>query len=275
MSAAFGVTVSDYVTAVRATDNRSGVYRYGEELDLTVVYDTASGLTDQTAEDYTVNNYGKTTLGEQSVTVTYGGVASAAFGVTVNPNTVALNVNGGAYADGYTAPASYTYADGATLPAAPQISKYGYLFAGWYEDAELTGDPVTEIAAGSTGDKAYWAKWDPIVFTVTVQYGDGKATEIGVPFGGTVSQTQALEGISVPDGYKFDGLYLDKAYTAAYDGSESATGDFTLYVKWEPIEADATGGGALVPILAGVGAAVVAGGIALAVVLTVRKKKRG
>lgn len=33
-------------------------------------------------------------------------------------------------------------------------------FAGWYRNAELSGDPVTNIAAGTTGDIALWAKWE-------------------------------------------------------------------------------------------------------------------
>ena len=37
-------------------------------------------------------------------------------------------------------------------------SKDGYTFYGWYENEDLTGDPVTTIYHGSTGAKEFWAK---------------------------------------------------------------------------------------------------------------------
>ncbi|MDR1865404.1 MAG: cadherin-like beta sandwich domain-containing protein, partial [Bacteroidales bacterium] len=42
----------------------------------------------------------------------------------------------------------------------PEPTKEGYTFGGWYANADLsTGGAVTAIPAGSTGNKAYWAKW--------------------------------------------------------------------------------------------------------------------
>ena len=40
--------------------------------------------------------------------------------------------------------------------------KDGAEFLGWYDNANLAGDPVSEIAAGNTGAKEYWAKWSLI-----------------------------------------------------------------------------------------------------------------
>lgn len=37
----------------------------------------------------------------------------------------------------------------------------GYDFLGWYQNANLTGSRVTVLPHGSTGDKAYFAKWYP------------------------------------------------------------------------------------------------------------------
>jgi uncharacterized repeat protein (TIGR02543 family) len=42
------------------------------------------------------------------------------------------------------------------LPA----SKENATFTGWYENETFTGDAVTEIAKGSTGDIALWAKYE-------------------------------------------------------------------------------------------------------------------
>ena len=54
-------------------------------------------------------------------------------------------------------PASSTY----TLPTP---TKEHYWFDGWYENAEFTGTPVTKIANGSSGDKAFYAKWSEKYF---------------------------------------------------------------------------------------------------------------
>ncbi|MCF8360222.1 MAG: cellulase family glycosylhydrolase [Prolixibacteraceae bacterium] len=40
-----------------------------------------------------------------------------------------------------------------------EATKEGYLFEGWYNNAEFTGDPMTEIPAGSSGNINLHAKW--------------------------------------------------------------------------------------------------------------------
>ena len=51
----------------------------------------------------------------------------------------------------------YTVDDGFTLNA--PAPREGYTFAGWYDNAEFTGEPVTSVPKGSTGDKTFYAKW--------------------------------------------------------------------------------------------------------------------
>ena len=55
---------------------------------------------------------------------------------------------------------TYTIEDDIELWTADDATKDGYNFIGWYDNAELTGDAVTAIAAGTTGNKEYWAKWE-------------------------------------------------------------------------------------------------------------------
>ncbi|MEE8701886.1 InlB B-repeat-containing protein [Bifidobacterium crudilactis] len=38
----------------------------------------------------------------------------------------------------------------------------GKSFAGWYENKDFSGDPVTEISQGTTGAKTYYAKWESL-----------------------------------------------------------------------------------------------------------------
>ena len=77
---------------------------------------------------------------------------------------VTLNTNGGTVNDGNIT--TYTEFYGATLPT--NVTRNGYTFEGWYDNAGLTGEPVTSIASDATGNKDYWAKWLEII-TVTAK----------------------------------------------------------------------------------------------------------
>lgn len=66
------------------------------------------------------------------------------------------NVNEGEYNNG----AVYT-PSALPLNLAPVRDRQQERFAGWYSNAEFSGSPVTTIAAGTTGDLAFWAKWEP------------------------------------------------------------------------------------------------------------------
>lgn len=58
-------------------------------------------------------------------------------------------------------PATYT---AMRLPLALGLAsdRAGATFGGWYRTADLSGEPVTSIAAGTTGDIELWAKWTPV-----------------------------------------------------------------------------------------------------------------
>lgn len=77
---------------------------------------------------------------------------------------VTLNANGGEVENPIT---EYTYGIGATLPVP---TRTGYTFNDWYYDETYSGAVVTEISATDTGDKAYYAKWTPNIYTVTYDY---------------------------------------------------------------------------------------------------------
>jgi uncharacterized repeat protein (TIGR02543 family) len=144
-----------------------------------------------------------------------------------NTYAITYHLNGGSGVSN----SMYTVESAAvTLPAPVRT---GYTFGGWYGSSGLSGNAVTQIAAGSTGNKEFWAKWTANQYTVTFNANGGgtpgvasKAVTYGASYGAlaTVSRT----------GYAFAGWY-----TAASGGagvSESTivniTADQTLYARW-------------------------------------------
>ena len=103
--------------------------------------------------------------------------ASAPASLTFCP--VKLDAIGGTIASGKDV-AYYIVGQGVTLPAKDDVNRPGYTFAGWYDNAALTGSPVTAIGTGETGVKKLWAGWSavPVITspaqdkTVTVYEGE-------------------------------------------------------------------------------------------------------
>ena len=84
-----------------------------------------------------------------------------------------------------------------------------YLFAGWYDNPQLEGDPVTEIPLGSTGAKNFYAKFVLPAATVGgVKYATfGEALAAAQP-GETVTllanQTAPVAQVVIPEGVTLD-----------------------------------------------------------------------
>ena len=74
----------------------------------------------------------------------------------VNVYNIELETNGGKIASGAEL-TSYTYGIGATLPT--DVTKIGYVFDGWYNNSDLTGEKIANIGTQATGDRTYYAKW--------------------------------------------------------------------------------------------------------------------
>jgi len=69
--------------------------------------------------------------------------------------TVTLNTNGGTIISGDLS--GYVYGVGAVLPS--DVTKDGYRFAGWYDNEEFAGSPVSKITAEDSGNKTFFSKW--------------------------------------------------------------------------------------------------------------------
>ena len=111
------------------------------------------------------------------------------------------------------------------------ISKEGYTFLGWYDNQEFTGEIVTIISKGSTGDLNLYAKWEINAYTITFEENGGsEVDDITADFGTVLAQPEA----PVRQGYNFDGWYSDSDLTEEYSLTSMGSKDITLYAKWEP-----------------------------------------
>ena len=93
-----------------------------------------------------------------NVTIVQGTTGNRSYTATWTPINYSISYNGVEGATFETLnPATYTIESEAITLDAP--TKDGYTFAGWFDNVEFTGDAITTITAGSTGDKTFWAKW--------------------------------------------------------------------------------------------------------------------
>ena len=115
------------------------------------------------------NGYRCTSLQVNGVDFTSGSThildANATITATFDHATypVTLHTNEGTINAGNVT--EYTHGTGATLPT--DVTKTNKEFAGWYDNAGCTGDPIASISTTEWGNKEYWAKWIDEVPKVT------------------------------------------------------------------------------------------------------------
>ena len=172
---------------------------------------------------YLVSSYGWAALG-QGVYGTGVGVVPA---LKLNPKAVDVSVvydlDGGAWAEGYTAPTSYKSNEMLALPTAENVVRAGYTFSGW-EQTSLINKTVT-----------YAAKWIADDYTVSFDSNGGTA----VSDKSLAWSDKVLDGVSAPTktGYTFAGWkYADSAVSSDTKFSDLAADDkvsgITLVAEW-------------------------------------------
>lgn len=106
--------------------------------------------------------------------------------------------------------------------------KEGYTFAGWYDNAGLTGEAVTTPVTGKT----YYAKWTKNKYTVTLNnngHGEQPAAIPPVEYGDSVPSLPELSDST--NECVFDGWYMDENFATKYN-NQAITDNTTLYAKW-------------------------------------------
>lgn len=120
-------------------------------------------------------------------------------------NKIEYVLNGGDFVDYY--PQGYISTTGVTLV---DPIREGYVFDGWYADEGLTDGPISIIAAGSTGDKTFWAKWAAEEYEVILHLNGGTGESRL-----TYTKAEGLEKLPTPDFNQakwFEGWYDNAAF---------------------------------------------------------------
>ena len=145
--------------------------------------------------------------------------------------TITLNPNGGTLPE-------YSLVEGAALPIP---SKTGYTFAGWYENPEFTGDPVTDVPTNRTGELTFYAKWTANTYTISTDVTPEGAGTVTVNSGTSATAeagTEVTLSATANSGYCFTGWTSSNGVTFANASNASTTftmpaGDVTVTAGFE------------------------------------------
>ncbi len=109
----------------------------------------------------------------------------------------------------------------------------GYTFAGWYRSADFSGDKVTEIAQGNTGNIELCAKWNLINYTINYNLNSGLNNEVN-PVRYNVTDKSIVLKEAIRDGYTFAGWYRNADFSGdkVTEIAQGNTGNIELYAKW-------------------------------------------
>ncbi len=135
-------------------------------------------------------------------------------------------------------PASYTINSSEITLKAP--SRTGYDFKNWYLSSDFSGDPVTKIAGGKTGNLKLYAKWNAKSYKINYVLNGGEAgsedeakNSSENPETYTIEETFSLKP-ATRQGYAFMGWYKNSSLSgdAVSSIDKGTTGEIILYAKW-------------------------------------------
>jgi uncharacterized repeat protein (TIGR02543 family) len=177
--------------------------------------------TDPTRNDYTFDNWYSAARGGTSYTWphTLTGNVTMHAQWTAIPYSITYNLNGGA--NPANPPTSYTIESiGVTLPIP---TKTNYTFGGWFDNDGFTGAAITAIAAGSAGNKIFWAKWNESGSAeITISYWVNEQDELSSSAGSvSVTKTGILAIAADGAGYSDQHWYINGVEDVSQAGLES------------------------------------------------------
>ena len=169
---------------------------------------------------------------------------------TINQYAVSFNSNGGSAVEKITA----DYGTNIDEPTAP--AKTGYIFAGWFKDAECTQAWDFAVDTVPVNGTTLYAKWTLEVYTINLYNNHDFVDSIEYSI-----ESDSVELQELPkEGYTFDGWYLAGA-TKPFEYVKGTTiGDFDLHAKLDlnqyTISFNSNGGSAVENIIADYGTSI-------------------
>lgn len=134
-------------------------------------------------------------------------------------------LNGG-IADNIKLPAIHTYGEAITVLEEP--TRYGYDFAGWYENEVFTV-PFSGISSTDMLEHTYYAKWE--IHKISITYNlDGGINSPNNPETIPYDSERIILENPTKNGYTFDGWYGDNDEKVTY--LLAGNGDVVLSARW-------------------------------------------
>ena len=129
-------------------------------------------------------------------------------------------------------PVSYNVASNQISLAA--ANKNGYDFMGWFTTSSFTGDAVDAVGGGETGNKHFYAKYQPKEYSINYVLNGGTNSNSN-PAGYTIESSTITFAEPARTGYGFIGWYATSDFSGPKVTSIPAgsTGVVTLYAKWK------------------------------------------
>lgn len=114
----------------------------------------------------------------------------------------------------------------------------GYMFVGWFEKEDLSGESVSEIASGRTGNLTFYAKWEVTEYSIEYEL-DGGTNNAQNPSAYTINSERIVLRAPEKDEFDFAGWYSDEAFTNRItEIAAGSVGNVKVYAKWvlpEPV----------------------------------------
>ncbi|MBO5274529.1 MAG: InlB B-repeat-containing protein [Clostridia bacterium] len=219
----------------RITLNANGGILNGAGIIETVNQKLPELPTAPTRHGYNFNGWFNTADGDKRISTETEFLSDATIYAQWSPieYSITYNLNNGINAD--SNPEIYTVESESILLSAP--SREGYSFAGWFDNADLSGDPVTAIPSGSLGSISLWAKWIQNAAPVYIITLDANG---GILSGDVTAETVEYRLASIPDtpirhGYTFNGWYKSINGGSKIDLETEFHTDTTIYAQWTAI----------------------------------------
>ncbi|MDG0889326.1 InlB B-repeat-containing protein [Paracholeplasma manati] len=139
---------------------------------------------------------------------------------TVNEYTITFVVSGGTEITPMVA--GYD-----TVITAPTTTKPGYVFQGWYTEAELNNAYTFDKMGAS--DITLYAKWQPLQYSIQFMSNGGSNVDT---IYGILDETITKPEDPTKQGYTFDGWYTESVFTSLFVWDKMPLEGATLYAKW-------------------------------------------